>query len=73
MNDNNMLHDICNCHILPLERLPLDNYDGPFQEDGATPTNWFEELHFDIDPIPIQPTLCLVNWLQARCIDAHPT
>jgi len=72
MSDDNLLNDIYNCNILPLTRKPFDCYDGPHNEDG-TNAEWFQVLDFNKDPIPIQPTLCLVNWCRARGVDVHPT
>ena len=73
LKDETLIKNIYDCNILPLTRDPLDNYDVPFQEDGKTPAVWFQELDFSADPIAIQPTLCLVNWLRARGVDVHPS
>ena len=66
-----MLDQIYHCKILPLERKPLTEYAGPTSSDGKRPAAFFEELHFRVDPVSIQPKLCLVNWLCARRMDVR--
>ena len=72
MSDETLLNDMYNCNIMPLTRKPLDDYDGPHNEDGSNAA-LFQVLDFEKVPISIQPTLCLVNWCRARGVDVHPT
>ena len=83
LDNNAMIQDVYYCNVVPLERKPIGDYDGPYceacvptaQESCYCTTNGslFPVLNFQKDPIKIQPTICLVNWLRARGVDAHPT
>ena len=83
LDDKTLIQDIYYCNVVPLERKPIGDYDGPYceacvptaQESCFCTTNGslFPVLDFQKDPIKIQPTICLVNWLRARGVDAHPT
>lgn len=63
-NDKSLLYDIYHCNVIPVNRKPQSFY----KERLASPI--FGELDFSV-PISIQPTLCLVNYLRARSIDAR--
>lgn len=76
LDDKTIIRKIYQCEILPLGRKPLVQYNNPFcngLQRQYNPTAWFHELDFDADPIEIQPLLCLINWLRARGVNAHPT
>eukprot|EP00985_Skeletonema_marinoi_P025390 scaffold18626_cov141-Skeletonema_marinoi.AAC.1 len=64
-DDKQLLLGIYNCRVIPIERKLCD-----FYKDRLS-SAIFGELCFDSDPIKIQPTLCLVNFLRARSIDAR--
>lgn len=67
MEDHELLSQIYNCDILPLERKSIESYIVQSTTSrGTEEAQIFEVLHFDVDPIRIQPTQCLVNWLRAR-------
>ena len=72
-SDSQMLRDIYECNILPLERKPLCNYTGPMRSGAPTPTPaaLFETLFFEEHNLSIQPKMCLINWLRARGLDAR--
>lgn len=64
-DDKPLLLNIYHCRVIPIERKPLN-----FYEDRLS-SAIFGELHFSEDPVKIQPTLCLVNFLRARSLDAR--
>mmetsp|Transcript_22307 Transcript_22307/g.36684 ORF Transcript_22307/g.36684 Transcript_22307/m.36684 type:complete len:659 (+) Transcript_22307:219-2195(+) len=65
-NDKSLLSDIYHCNVIPIERKPMHFYENRLS------SAIFGELDFIKDPISIQPTLCLVNYLRARNMDARP-
>ena len=66
-NNEDMIKKIYHCDVVPIEQKPIEYY----QIKLNSPI--FSELDFDVVPIPIQPTLCIVNWLRARGLDVSVT
>ena len=58
-----LLTSIFKCDVLPLTRSAIETH-----RLDAPP---FSKLAFTVCPVSIHPTLALVNWLQARNLDAR--
>ena len=70
-----LLESVYKCSVLPMTRGPLENKAPPAARGCSTPCSIFGILDFNMDPVRVQPTICVVNWLRARNIDAclsHP-
>lgn len=65
--NQDLLNNLYNCKVLPLERKPLESYNRP------VPDPIFGDLNFTAHPIKAQPKLCLVNFLRARRLEARMT